>query len=148
MRVEALFLLFLAVFGAVTALIFWAIGLPDIYRTITGGGTIMLVAVCLLGLVPGGYYLWWSRRMTPRAEDNPHATPADGAGVVGAFPSSSIWPFVFGIGFFMIALALVFGLWTGVFGGSLLLSAIVGVIVESRRGGLPSGRGPSAQESG
>ncbi|HLX78811.1 MAG TPA: cytochrome c oxidase subunit 4 [Acidimicrobiales bacterium] len=148
MRVEAIFLLVIAAFCATAALIFWAFGLAPIYLTTTGGGTVMLAACCLLGLLPGSYYLWWSKRMTPRAEDNPEATQADGAGVVGAFPSSSVWPFVFGFGFFMIALALVFGLWSGVFGGSIIISGIVGIIVESRRGGLPSGPGSSVRESG
>jgi Cytochrome c oxidase subunit IV len=132
---EANFLLFLAIFGFIIAVIFWAVGLAGVYRTTTGGGTVMLVAFGLLGLVPGGYYLWWSRRMTPRAEDNPHAVRSDGAGVVGSFPSSSVWPFVLGFGFAMIALAFVFGLWSGVFGGAVLVMGVAGVINESRRGG-------------
>lgn len=135
MRGEAIFLLVIAIFGFIVAVVFWAVGLDNVYRETTGGGTIMLVAVCLLGLVPGSYYLWWSRRMTPRAEDNPNALQSDGAGVVGSFPSSSVWPFVLGFGFAMIALAFVFGLWTGVFGGAVLVTAVAGVISESRRGG-------------
>jgi hypothetical protein len=135
MKVEAYFLLVIAAFGAVIAFIFWAVGLSAAYRTITGGGTIMLAAVCLLGLLPGLYYLWWSKRMTPRAEDDASASTASGSGIVGAFPSSSIWPFVLGLGAAFIALALVFGVWTAIFGFFLVISALVGVIVESRRGG-------------
>jgi hypothetical protein len=135
LRAEAVFLLVIAIFGLIVSVVFWAVGLADVYRDTTGGGTIMLVAVGLLGLVPGTYYLWWSKRMTPRAEDNPNATQSDGAGVVGSFPSSSVWPFVLGFGFAMIALAFVFGLWTGVFGGAVLVTALMGVISESRRGG-------------
>jgi hypothetical protein len=132
---EAVFLLYIAIFGFIVAVVFWAIGLADVYRETTGGGTVMLVAVGLLGLVPGSYYFWWSRRMTPRAEDNPNAVLSQGAGVVGSFPSSSVWPFVLGFGFAMIALAFVFGLWSGVFGGAVLVTGISGVISESRRGG-------------
>ncbi len=135
MRAEAIFMLVIAIFGLIVSVVFWAVGLADVYRSTTGGGTVMLVAVGLLGLVPGSYYLWWSRRMTPRAEDNPNALQSDGAGVVGSFPSSSVWPFVLGFGFAMIALAFVFGLWTGVFGGAVLVTAVAGVISESRRGG-------------
>jgi len=135
-KVEAKFLLFLAAFGAAVALLFWAVGLAPVYRTITGGGTIMLVAVGLLGLLPGGYYLWWSRRMTPRAEDDPEATPEQGAGVVGTFPSTSIWPFVLGLAAALVGLALVFGFWTATVGLTLAVSAIIGVVVESRRGGI------------
>ena len=48
----------------------------------------MLLGTFLLGCVPGGYYLWWSRRMAPRPSDDPKASLKDGAGVVGAFPGS------------------------------------------------------------
>jgi hypothetical protein len=96
----------------------------------------MLLGTFLLGSVPGFYYFWWSRRMTPRASDNPEATTEDGAGVVGSFPGSSIWPFVLGLGATFVALALVFGVWTLGVGLFLAVSALVGVIFESRRGGL------------
>lgn len=129
MRVEALFLLFIAVFCGVVAAIYWGFSYEQ-------SGTVMLIGACLLGLLPGGYYLWWSRRMTPHAEDDPGGTLEQGAGVVGAFPSSSVWPFVLGLGVAMIGLAFVFGLWTALFGFSLVISAVIGVIVESRRGGL------------
>ena len=129
MKIEARFLLFLAGFGAVIALIYWFASYED-------AGTTMLVATSLLGLLPGSYYLWWSRRMTPRPEDDAEARPEDGAGVVGAFPGSSIWPFVLGLGAAMVGLSLVFGFWTAIFGFTLGISAVIGVIVESRRGGM------------
>ncbi len=135
MKTEAYFLLFLAAFGVLVAFVFWAVGLAPAYLTITGGGTIMLVAVALLGLLPGSYYLWWSRRMTPRPEDDANAEPESGAGVVAAFPSTSIWPFVLGLGAAFVGLALVFGFWTAIFGFFLVITAVVGVIIESRRGG-------------
>jgi len=135
-KVESYFLLFLASFGLGCAFLFWAVGLGDVYRTITSGGTIMLVAVGLLGLLPGSYYLWWSRRMTPRAEDDPHADRSAGAGVVAVFPSSSIWPFVLGMGALLVCLALVFGFWSAIVGFFLAISAAIGIIRESRHGGL------------
>ncbi|MCU1491064.1 MAG: hypothetical protein JWM85_2469 [Acidimicrobiaceae bacterium] len=128
MKVESHLLLFMASFGAVIALIYWFFSYDD-------GGTAMLTAFALLGLLPGGYYFWWSRRMAPRPEDRPEAKQSDGAGVVGAFPGSSIWPFVLGLGAAMTALALVFGFWSAIFGLTLAVSAVIGVIVESRRGG-------------
>jgi len=129
MKIEARVLLFLSLFGAIVALIYWFTSYED-------GGTAMLGAVFLLGLLPGSYLLWWSRRMTPRPEDKADAKPEDGAGVVGAFPSSSIWPFVLGIAALMVALSLVFGFWTAIFGFTLAISAVIGIIVESRRGGV------------
>ena len=136
MKVEAYFLLVIAAFCGLIALIFWAIGLSSVYNTITGGGTVMLAACACLGLLPGGYYLWWSKRMTPRAEDDARAELQDGAGFVGVFPSSSVWPFVLGLGAACVALALVFGFWTAILGIFLAISAVVGIIVESRHGGL------------
>ncbi len=74
--------------------------------------------------------------MQPRPEDREDAEMEDGAGVIGAFPSSSIWPFVLGLGASMVALALVFGSWTLPIGLFCAVAALVGVVYESRRGGL------------
>ncbi len=129
MRVEAIFLLVISVFCGTVAVCYWMFSGEQ-------SGTVMLAGGCLLGLLPGGYYLWWSRRMDRRAEDDPEATLEDGAGVIGAFPSSSVWPFVLGVGFALIALAFVFGVWTAAVGLSVVFSAVIGVILESRRGGV------------
>jgi hypothetical protein len=129
MKVESYFLLFLAVFGAAIAAIYWWLSYDD-------GGGIMLVGFTLLGTLPGLYYLWWSRRMTPRPEDITDADPSSGEGFVGYFPGASIWPFVLGMGALSVGLALVFGFWTAIFGFFLAISAVIGVIVESRHSGV------------
>ena len=128
MRIEALFLLGVAVFFGIVGVIYW-------FWAYEQGGTAMLVGTTLLGLVPGSYYLWWSFRMRPRPEDRSDASIAEGSGVIGSFPSSSVWPFVLGMGLFLLALSLVFGLWLIAPGISLIVSALIGVTVESRRGG-------------
>jgi len=127
-RIEALFLLGVAVFFGLVGIAYWFLAYEQ-------GGTMMLVGTTLLGLVPGSYYLWWSQRMKPRPEDRTDATMADGAGVIGSFPSSSIWPFVLGMGLFLMVLSMVFGLWLIAPGATLVISAVIGVTVESRRGG-------------
>ena len=129
MKTESYMLLLFAAFGAVICAVYWFTSYED-------AGTIMLGAFGLLGLLPGGYYYWWSRRMTPRPEDDPNATHAQSAGVVGAFPSTSIWPFVLGMAALLVALSLVFGFWTAILGFTLAVSAVIGVILESRRGGV------------
>ena len=129
MKVEAYLMLFIGAFFGVVCGFYWFLS----YET---SGTLMLLGATLLGFLPGSYYYWWSRRMKPRAEDDDHATLEDGAGVVGAFPSSSIWPFVLGIGAASVGLSLVFGFWTAIVGFVLGASAVLGVIHESRRGGL------------
>ena len=128
MRIEALFLLGVAVFFGLVGIIYWFWGYEQ-------GGTVMLVGTTLLGLLPGSYYMWWAMRMRPRPEDRTDATIEDGSGVVGSFPSSSIWPFVLGMGLFLMVLAIAFGLWLIAPGIALVLSALVGVTAESRRGG-------------
>ncbi|MGD0320697.1 MAG: cytochrome c oxidase subunit 4 [Acidimicrobiales bacterium] len=128
MRVEALLLLGVGVFFAVVGVVYWFWGYEQ-------GGTMMLIGTVALGLVPGSYYLWWARRMKPRPEDRADGALSEGAGVIGSFPSSSVWPFVFAMGIFLVVLALVFGTWLMGPGFALVLSAAVGYSVESRRGG-------------
>lgn len=99
------------------------------------GGTIMLFAAAGLGIMPGLWLGWWVHRMQPRPEDRDDATLSDGSGAVGAFPSNTIWPFVMGIGVALTALGLVFGAWTAVVGIGFIVSTVLNVSLESRRGG-------------
>ena len=128
-RIEALFLLGIAVFFGIVGVIYW------FWAYEQGGNDDARWEPPLLGFVPGSYYLWWSRRMKPRPEDRTDASVEDGGGVIGSFPTSSIWPFVLGMGLFLIVLSLVFGIWLLAPGFALVISAGVGVTVESRRGG-------------
>jgi hypothetical protein len=130
-RTEALFLLGVAAFFGLVGVLYWFWA----YDGTTSGGTMMLIGTTLLGFIPGSYYLWWSRRMKPRPEDRSDAEMSEGEGVIGSFPASSIWPFVLGMGLFLMVLSMVFGLWLIAPGASLVLSAAIGVTVESRRGG-------------
>ena len=128
MRVEALVLLGVAIFFGIVGAVYWFTSYED-------GGTMMLVGTCLLGLLPGSYYLWWHRRMGDRPEDRNDATIEDGAGQVATFPNSSIWPFVLGMGAFMLVLAFAFGIWFAFPAVGLIVTALIGVTAESRRGG-------------
>ncbi len=128
MRVEAILLLFLGVFFGIVGLVYWFWSYED-------AGTAMLVGTCLLGFLPGSYYLFWHRRMGNRVEDRDDASIAEGAGEINSFPSSSIWPFVMGMGAFFTLLSLVFGIWLILPGITLIITALVGVTAESRRGG-------------
>lgn len=142
MKIEAMFLLFLGVFFGIVGTVYWFWSYED-------GGTMMLVGTAALGFLPGLYYFFWHKRFggrkfffwgrAPGAGDRPSdsddATIAEGAGVIDSFPSSSIWPFVLGMGAFMTVLALVFGSWLAFLGVPLILTALTGVTAESRRGG-------------
>jgi len=87
-------------------------------------GALALIAVYLnlLGRRTGG----------PRPEDLADADVAAGAGDVGYFPSSSIWPFVMALGAVVTANAFVFGIWLAIFGGLLFLTAVVGYAREAQ----------------
>jgi hypothetical protein len=142
MKVESLFLLFLGVFFGGVAIWYWFWGYED-------GGTVMLLGATGLGFLPGLYYFFWHRRfhghkyfvvgkikpVGDRPEDHPDAEMADGAGTIDSFPSSSIWPFVLGMGAFVTVLSMVFGAWLAFMGVPLILTALTGVTAESRRGG-------------
>ena len=128
MKVEAKLLLGLGVFSGLMCAVYWNWSLEN-------AGGVMMFAGMLLGFLPGGYFYWWSRRMKTRPEDDPQGTHAQGAGVVGAFPGTSIWPFTLGMGAFFSVLALVFGIWLLVPGLGLVVWAIIGGTSEGRRGG-------------
>jgi hypothetical protein len=142
-KVESSFLLGVATFFGIIAISYWFTAYED-------GGATMLVGVTALGFLPGSYYYFWHRRFRgykyffwgkldrvvgTRPEDRRDATIADGAGVISSFPGSSVWPFILGAGAFTLLLGFVFGVWLGLIGLSLILTALVGVTAESRRGG-------------
>ena len=128
MRVEAIILLFLGVFFGVVGIVYWFWSYED-------AGTAMLVGTSALGFLPGSYYMFWHRRMGHRVEDRTAASIAEGAGDINSFPGSSIWPFVLGMGAFLTVNSLVFGIWLILPGITLIITALVGVTAESRRGG-------------
>jgi hypothetical protein len=127
-KVIAVFLIGIGVFFGIIGTIYWFTAYED-------AGFLMLIGTTGLGLLPGLYYLWWTTHMKVRPDDDPDANVEDGAGSVDSFPGSSIWPFIMGMGATMVLLTLVFGLWLAPIAGALLLSALIGATVESRRGG-------------
>jgi hypothetical protein len=128
MRIEARIMVGVGFFFAVVGVGYW-------YWSYEQSGTAMLLGSMLFGLLPGSYLLWWSHRMKPRPEDRSEATIEDGAGTIGAFPGSSIWPFVMGMSLFSCALSAVFGFWLLAPGLVGVFCAAIGYTVESRRGG-------------
>ena len=128
MKVNGAFLSIIGIFFGIVGLFYWFTSYED-------AGFVMLMGSALLGLLPGGYYLWWSRRMRPLDGDEPDATMSDGAGVIDSFPGSSIWPFLLGMGAMFATLTFIFGLWLAPIAIALGLSAVIGGVVESRRGG-------------
>jgi hypothetical protein len=143
MKIESIFLLGIGLFFGCVGLAYWFLAYEDT-------GTMMLFGTFTLGMLTGGYYFFWHRRfhghkwffwghldrvVGDRPEDRSDATIEEGAGVISTFPSTSIWPFVLGMGAFVMILAAVFGIWLVFPGLVLFVSALCGVTAESRRGG-------------
>lgn len=127
MKHESWLLIGLGLFFGLTALVYWLWSSEQ-------AGSVMLLASLFLGLLPGGYFFWWSRRMRTRPSDSSDATIEEGAGFIETFPGSSIWPFILGGGAFFIGMALVFGIWLGVPAVGLIIWGMLGGVAESRRG--------------
>jgi uncharacterized membrane protein YfcA len=96
-------------------------------------GSVLLLASAGLGLLPGLYIGWWSRRQAPRPEDRDVVEPEDISGVIGQFPENTIFPFVIGAGVWFVALGFVYGVWLVMVGIGFVLGAAYGATMESKR---------------
>jgi hypothetical protein len=124
-----------AAFFAVIAGLYWFSSYED-------AGSVLLVTTIGLGAIPGAWLIWISRRHPPRLEDRDDATIAEGAGRIGSFPESSVWPLAFAGGASLGALGLVFGIWLALPGLLVMVISMIGAVQEGRRGqepGYPSG---------
>lgn len=125
MKVEGLVFLGTAAFFAVLTAIYW-------FTSYEEAGSTMLLLTVGLGLMPGLWLLWWSRRMAPRPEDLPDAAIVDGAGAVGAFPGPTAWPVTLAAGAVLAANGIAFGIWPAVPGVVLIVLAACGAIMSGR----------------
>lgn len=123
MRVTAGVLASTAAFFVVATAVYWI--MSDEHA-----GTVLL-GVCAPALLLVAVWLVVAGRGQRPPEDRADAQPADGAGDVGYFPSSSIWPLVLGTGAVVMANALAFGVWLAVAGGVIVVLAVVGYAVEA-----------------
>jgi hypothetical protein len=111
-------------FFSLTGTLYWFVSYED------AGTTMLALAVAAVFMV-AGWLLFQSRKVGTRPEDRLDAEPGDGAGELGYFPSSSIWPFVLGCGAVVVANGFVFGVWLALFGGLLLLVGVIGYAFEA-----------------
>ncbi len=127
MKLEGVVFVITAAFFLLIAVIYWFVSYEP-------AGTVLLFTTVGLGAIPGAYLVWKARGHPPRLEDRTDATIAEGAGRIGSFPESSVWPLGLAGGLSLIGLAFVFGIWLALPGGVLVLVAIIGAIQEGRRG--------------
>jgi hypothetical protein len=108
-----------------TSTIYW-------FVTYEHAGTALLgMGVAAVLMVAGWLAFQAARLPGPRPEDRTDADPSDGAGDLGYFPASSIWPLVLGAGGVLAVNGFVFGVWLGLAGGVLILIGIVGYASEA-----------------
>jgi hypothetical protein len=111
-------------FFTVTASAYWFVSYED------AGTTMLGVSVPAFAFIAA--WLWFQHRnVGPRPEDLAESDPADGAGDIGYFPSSSAWPFVLAAGVVVVGNGLVFGPPIAVVGLLLMLAGIFGYAREA-----------------
>jgi hypothetical protein len=126
-RTEGAVLAGVGTFFAVIAAIYW-------FTSYEEAGSVLLLLAAGLGAIPGAWLLLTSRHLAPRLEDQDDADAAAGAGPVGAFPESSVWPLVFALGLALAGVGFVFGVWFALPGLPLAVAGLAGAIAEGRRG--------------
>lgn len=96
------------------------------------GTTLLVFSVCAYLLLASYFYLQWKRRHgIDRPEDRLDADQSDGAGEVGFFPASSMWPAGMGLGAASIGVAMIYGSWYWLIAGILMGGSIIGFAVEA-----------------
>lgn len=127
MKVEAWIFTILAIFCAIVTPVYWVMSKDPT-------GTAALILTFFLVLMIGLYLGLLSRRIDPRPEDQKLGEIAQGAGELGFFPPSSIWPLFCGLTMVLVALAPVFGWWLLIVGTMVAFVTVSGWIFEFYRG--------------
>jgi Cytochrome c oxidase subunit IV len=126
-KVEAWIFTILAIFCAIVTPVYYVMS-----RDPTG--TAALILTFFLVLMIGLYLGLLSRRIDPRPEDQKQGEIAQGAGELGFFPPSSIWPLFCALTLVLVALAPVFGWWLLILGAMVAFITVTGWIFEFYRG--------------
>lgn len=93
----------------------------------------LLLSGIMLLMIASVFYLT-GRKMDPRPEDRNSAEVVDGAGDIGFFPPSSIWPFWCALVAGLIVLGPVFGWWLTFLGVGFGIWALSGWLFQYYRG--------------
>lgn len=96
----------------------------DDAANITGyewAGGVSLILSAVLAFMLGGYLMFTEKRMDIVPEDWEEAEIADGAGTMGFFSPSSIWPFAMSMAILVLGLGIIFLHWWLLILGAILL---------------------------
>ncbi|AZZ41769.1 cytochrome c oxidase subunit 4 [Acidipropionibacterium jensenii] len=127
MKVERWVFTGLAIFLLVMTPIYW-LSAHEI------AGALALGLAGLMSVMIAGYVLAVGRRIDARPEDDKEAEVIDGAGTLGFFPPTSIWPFWCGVTVALICLGAPFGWWLSVLGVAVGIWAASGWAFQFYRG--------------
>lgn len=127
MRAERLIFAAITLFFLIVAPIYWFVGHEVI-------GTVVLLLALAFSAMLTLYFTIQSRKIDPRPEDRADAEIIEGAGEVGFFPSSSIWPFWCALVVMIMALGPVYGWWLTILGAALGIWAVSGWTYQYYRG--------------
>jgi hypothetical protein len=132
MKVESRTIVGAAIFLALASAVYW--GMVEYHGAADERAGIAMLVFSFAGYTMLGIYLlaqYYRRKGIPRPEDRFDADQSDGEGLVGYFPSASIWPAGMALGMIFGAAALIWGLWYLAIGAVLFFGAVVGWVVES-----------------
>lgn len=125
MKVEYKLFAFLFVFFALVSVGYYLSSLAVYGHVEPIGETVFLLTTLMNGMIT--FYLFTqSRRLPARYEDDKHGEVADGAGVLGFFPPSSIWPFWCALTAMVLLMGPIFGWWITILGAVMGIWAVCG----------------------
>lgn len=127
MKAERMIFVLITVFFVVVAPVYWFMS-GEIIGTVA---LLLTVAFCAMLAV---YFTIQSRKIDLRPEDRKDAEIIEGAGEVGFFPSTSIWPFWTALTVTVMSLGPVFGWWLTLLGVGMGVWALSGWVYQYYRG--------------
>lgn len=123
----------LAIFFLGMTVLYFFFGRYDGNKIEWAGVAALALCTLMMAMVGGVFHLT-GRKMDDRPEDRLDAEVVDGAGDIGFFPPSSIWPFWCAVTAGLIFLGPVFGWWLTLLGAAFGVWALAGWIYQYYRG--------------
>lgn len=133
MKRDALIYYPLSAFFFVCAIFYWFLGRYDDGKIEWAGLSALALSGLMMAMIGGVFHLT-GRKMDPRPEDRTDADVVDGAGDIGFFPPSSIWPFWCALTAALVFLGPVFGWWLTFLGVGFGVYALAGWMYQYYRG--------------
>lgn len=123
----------LAAFFILMTVVYFFLGRYDDGKIEWAGVAALALSGLMMCMIAAVFHLT-GRKMDPRPEDRTDAEVVDGAGDIGFFPPSSIWPFWSALTAGLIFLGPVFGWWLTVLGVGFGVWALSGWLFQYYRG--------------